>query len=674
MMHRHRAETRSFFVVGVAAAFSVATVDLTSDAPLAAARFHSGSYFVETFGISLAVFLVSYFLAASLAAAASLFVRPPPLVAPMFVAGGLFWLRGFLHSDDWRSGAVGLGVVILPAMGAGLGWLLGRLQQRSEEWRRFLARAPIAVVVGSIAVLLFHWLSQYGGREIAKTSPLAAASAWILAVAALLFLLYRDIDLRGARGAAVVLTALALGSLSRPLFSSTFRASDETVLGGSEPAVRAVIVIVVDTLRADALRPYNPEAAEAGGFDEFAADSFLFENAISPAPWTYSSMLSVMTGLRSFDRPSLSQMSYLGSNSAPTLARYLADATYRTRGILGNHLLYRPLQAIDGLANVETYSLAGTGFSVGAKFGRRINPKRYLSGGGTKNLTDQAVDFLRQVGSEPFFLWLHYFDPHDEYAPPHSYLPPGTTDAVFQFGESKDATAAQLANAKKLYEGEVRYVGDSLSRLLNEIKRLGLYKDSLIVLTSDHGEEFGDHGGIFHGHTLYQELLRVPLMIRTPGQREAQRIQSFIPTRALLPTILEICEVDVQENPDWAPSLVQLMESVSNGAGEEGGYGHPIVSGAALEGNHETSVVLHGLKYIVQSGASDQDLLFDLQADPSELHPIEHGDPQAIAAMKQAAESHQQWAAEMRKQTGLAADSVEANTFTHRLRNLGYIQ
>ena len=154
----------------------------------------------------------------------------------------------------------------------------------------------------------------------------------------------------------------------------------------------------------------------------------------------------------------------------------------------------------------------------------------------------------------------------------------------------------------------MRFVDDSIGRLLDALKAAGIYKDSLIVLTSDHGEEFWDHGSTGHGQSLYQELLHVPLLIRLPGGGVRKRVRIRVPTRALIPTLLGVIGIKSGPQPGWLPSLAPYLQP-SEAEGQQ--YEAPIVSGATRWEEFQWSVVLNGLKYI-QRRHSGREEIYDL--------------------------------------------------------------
>jgi len=676
---------RTLLVVsGVAVALVGAAIDVASDLPLQASRFHQLQIYFEVILVLVGVLAAGYVAGLGVLRA----VRPA-LVGPHLAIGAAAALCvfGLRHHIPIPSGFSSLSVVLVrvgvSAAAGLLYWVLAaRMQKQSEGWRRFLARAPLLLGSYSLAFLVFFWLTEFGFRDAAKAQPASFAAAWLALVLGVSFVTTRGLVLGKTQIALVAAGALFMISLSSRLFSEEFVVLDSEVISATEPKVKNVILIVVDTLRADALRAYNPDAAPSLGFDDFAQESFLFENAIAPASWTYPSMISIMTGVRPYHvnaepYSKLPDGDPVTGVDLTTLAGFMTRAGYYSRGILGNNLLYRPTLVTAGLAEIDTYTREATGAGFGARLARRVSLDRYLSGSHTERLTDEAIDHLRSSADQPNFLWLHYFDPHDEYAPPRDYVADQTVDRVWTYTNDRADSDAERARAKMLYYGEVRWVGASLARLFAELKMLGIYDDSLIILTSDHGEEFWEHGGMYHGSSLYHELLHVPLMIRLPQQREGFRISSPVSTRAILPTVLDVGEIETDVNPRWARSLAPVMESVAGGEGEAGLHDDPVVGFGVFRGSHRSAVAVYldGLKYIIHLSAED-DEVFDLSRDPTEQNNIIGEAPESLDEARAVAEGHRRWVEEFRERYGLDGAGGEggSSTFTDRLKSLGYIQ
>ena len=177
-------------------------------------------------------------------------------------------------------------------------------------------------------------------------------------------------------------------------------------------------------------------------------------------------------------------------------------------------------------------------------------------------------------------------------------------------------TPEDRAWLKLLYDGEVRYVDDNIDRLIANVKDLGIYDDALIVLTSDHGEEFWDHGNWEHGHTLYNELVTVPLLIKLPGGAPKGEVHQAISTDALLPTILDICSVEPSTGFPVRRSLRHLWMRAATPDSVE-----PIFLSGVEYYEPREGIVFDGMKYIYAT-ASEEEELYDLGVDPGEQNSL----------------------------------------------------
>ncbi len=337
----------------------------------------------------------------------------------------------------------------------------------------------------------------------------------------------------------------------------------------------------------------------------------------------------------------------------PTMATVLAENGYRTRGILGNHLIYRPLALVEGLQRIDTYSpYPFGGPQASQNLGRGRN--NLLFGDITRRLTDQAIEWAGTVKQDqPSFLWLHYFDPHNPYTPLDEYMEtPGP---------------AGLTDEQRAYRAEVRLVDHEIGRLMKALKTEGVYDDSIIILTSDHGEGFGEHGEIYHGYDLYQELLHVPLLIRMPGGAGSRQVSDYVPTNALLPTLLDLLSIREQPHEGWPPSLRPVIENVGCG------YDAPIVSGANHRNEPQWSIVSNGAKYIYREKTHREEV-YDLERDPFEKQPIESPSEDFLLRARQALAKHHKFSKRILEEEDGGRRGPSSEGLRDRIKSLGYIQ
>ncbi len=438
--------------------------------------------------------------------------------------------------------------------------------------RGFLGRVGIVLAaVWSAGTLLALGLALQpvlgGGAGV--TLAVAAASA-------LLFLLLTLLPpLRGGTGrpwswvVCIVLLAvhLAAGLLTASLLPEVRRV--EAFPAATDGADRRpnILLITVDTLRSDRLSCYGSERRSSPALDRFSREAVLVQRMTSNSPWTLPSMSSLFTGR-------LPSALGMGGGPArlpaavPTLAGALAAEGYLTRAIATNPWLKREFGFHRGFSAYTHLEEGGvSSYQLKRMFWHRLlchGPE----GGESKDriradqVTARALQWLEgvPVPGQPFFLWLHYMDPHEPYSPKPAPSPgpyrgrylrsSGLVQTIMRGGllESADLDRLQL-----LYDEEILAFDRQLGRLLSLLEQRGILQRSVVVVTADHGEEFLEHGGLGHGHTLYDELLRVPLLVRLPGG---------IPARAPWETGLQLI--------DLYPTLLALAGNVESHPGVQG--------------------------------------------------------------------------------------------------------
>jgi arylsulfatase A-like enzyme len=290
-----------------------------------------------------------------------------------------------------------------------------------------------------------------------------------------------------------------------------------------------VVIYLVDTLRADRLGAYGHPAPTSPRFDAFAGEALLFEDAWAQASWTRPATGSILTGLH----PALHGADREDRALAPeltTLAESLKSAGYRTAAFVANHLV-------------------GGRFGFDQGFDHWNGGDDGLYGAPAAALGERALAWLDQ-GRGPFFLYVHTLEPHSPYTPEPPFEAPfavpgytGSRDTLglLRLGQLGRLAPDGLRFLESRYQGEIRQNDAAFGALLDGLRARGLFDRSVVVFTSDHGEELLEHGGTEHAKTLYQELLRVPLAVRLPGgrgggTRETHPVQQI----DLMPTLLRL--------------------------------------------------------------------------------------------------------------------------------------
>ncbi len=587
---------------------------------------------------------------------------------------GVLWLLGLLlegiqygDRSSWRAATAAMVVafcLLLPAVGASEAALGGKALKRLVPMLALAVgftfvscitlvarRRPIdkneallgALVASATLSVGWLWTFGYASETIHR---IAIGAGYVLSIG-LAAITYRA---RGGLRAGIAMPVVLLLPCLAPGVVAVARAGAavETPLAGVWPEGRPrhVILLTIDTLRADAL---DAGLGLTPRWNELAGESVVFERAFSPAAWTKPAVASIMTGATPSVHGALSLNSKI-PEEFDTLAELMSRAGYRTAAFQGNPLLQRPFRFNQGFSIYSSPSGA-LGHSIGAKIAARICDEQKSNQ--TTMLTEQAMAWLRSEEESPAFLWLHYFDPHLPYAPPREFLPVDLEDDggktlfanVDAVRHGNKLSAGDRGRIRSLYEAEVRFVDQQVGRLLDDLRARGIYDDALIVFTSDHGEEFWEHDGFEHGHSFYDEVVRVPLMIKLPGNGSALRAEAPVSTRSVMPTILDIVGIDVSDGGMLAPSLADRCRG-------ESAPDSPIVSHGALYFEDGIAIVFDGLKYI-QRAASGSERLYDMERDSAEQVSIAATHPDAIETARALRAQYHTESAALRERMGL---------------------
>jgi len=540
-------------------------------------------------------------------------------------------------------------------------------------WIVFLA-APIVAVSGFLA----SWAWTYSAARPSGLSPVVwglGFAAFSVAVTGASARFARPARVLGILGSIFMLLMIA-GAAALPAALGSMPRRSASTSAQAHP-VRRIILLSIDTLRADAVSTLSPNAPPTPHLDSLAADSVVFTRAYSPAPWTLPAFGSMLTGVG----PNVHGMRQPESQvpqSLRTLAERFADTGYRTAAI-GHNPNLRTASLSRGYASYDMSPRDERGRSLGSRVLTKLFPSSLKSMLSTQEITSLSMDWLDVHARDDFFLWIHYFKPHAPYEPPDPYRPKETPPSGlgYQFQgavRSREGLLvllpAQRQWVRKLYEGEVRYVDDQVGMLLAELKRLGIYDETLLVLTSDHGEEFWEHGAYEHGHAFYDELLRVPLFVKLPGQRSRERRDQLVCTGSIYPTLLDLAAVPHKPETLTYASLTPLL-------GQAGGDFREVavLSASPLFYEDRESIVFGDTKYIV-SLVTSQEQLYDLREDAGELHDLA-GAPSERLSMARAERVAATKAGDaLREAYGIQGESFSplVPEALEQLRSLGYVR
>lgn len=299
---------------------------------------------------------------------------------------------------------------------------------------------------------------------------------------------------------------------------------------------RNILLIVADTLRADALGCYGNRIVETPNVDKLAAQGVRFADVTSVSDWTAPAMATVLTGLSPRVHRKIEFFSLLGEEII-TLAEYFQAAGYRTGAVQTNPILKSYFGFAQGFDyyNEREKSEEASWWLTGTTWSRFLGLNRAPATRKADN-GEIAVDKLlawlpRRPEAEPFFAYLHLMDPHAPYTPPESFRGRYVTGEVPAFSFLNDqsdlpltADPDNLEAYRHLYLAEVAYLDSQVGRLLDEMRARGLLENTTIVFTADHGEQLREHGGLLHGYTLFGEEIQVPLIVVGPDVAAGQTI------------------------------------------------------------------------------------------------------------------------------------------------------
>lgn len=460
-----------------------------------------------------------------------------------------------------------------------------------------------------------------------------------------------------------------------------------------------IILISIDTLRADHLGCYGYDRETSPNLDRFAQDCVLFKRAHSQAPSTLPSHMSMLTSLYPVNHGlcTLSIGGPIGGGqkldpTILTLADFLRKQGYVTFGITGG-------------GQISSYFGFAKGFDYYEENKRSIlldTPERLLR---------KSSEFLKKYSQRPFFLFLHTYQTHMPYAPPPPYQTLFTDEKpiwkeldIIQLLSQREGKYSQLTDKERkniisLYDGEIRYTDEKfLAPFLALLKKLNLYDNSMIIFTSDHGEEFYDHGGWEHGHSLYEELIHVPLLIKFPHSNPQGIIETPVRIVDLVPTILDIVDIKYKKKRLDGLSLNKVLVNQKDKPLPSLSFYFeaPLLGSAELKMSYvllKTSLVFGKYKLIINEKLSLSDKekqsffwrvfnpphpveryeLYDLESDPHETVNLAEKKHQVLKQMLELISVYYEKGKELEKKA-VFQKRKENKALMEKLRALGYLK
>ena len=442
---------------------------------------------------------------------------------------------------------------------------------------------------------------------------------------------------------------------------------------GERPArARHVVLIGVDTLRADHLGLYGAERSTSPFLDRMAQEGWVFERAFATSPWTLPSFASLLTGLEPAghgagvlpspgterggtegedwaERNRLKSRTKLDP-AARTLAEALSAAGLRTLAVVQSPNLDPSFDFDRGFDTYDSYDGRG----------RRADAA-----------VERALELIDEAPEKPFFLFLHLIDPHLNYSAPEpargcftrtieADLELPITSAEIRARKFANYDAVEREFIQAAYDEEIAYVDQQVERFCQGLEQRGLAQDTLVLFTSDHGEEFLDHGGFEHGHSVYNELIRVPLIAWGSGVA-AERVPEPVSIVDIAPTVLDALGLE----PTLAGPGTSLWKLLAGSRADR--EARILVAEGTLYGPELRSAILWPYK-LIERPEDGVLLLFDLEQDPLELTDLSASRPELTERL--AGELQRRIESSAR---GTRREAVElSDEMVEELRALGY--
>lgn len=459
-----------------------------------------------------------------------------------------------------------------------------------------------------------------------------------------------------------------------------------------------ILLISIDTLRADHLSCYGHHRATTPHLDRVAEDGQMFTAAYSPAVWTPPAHASMFTGLYPSQHGVVDE--YKLSSTVPTLAEILSNHGYLTCGFSNNSMvgeivgLHRGHQYFDEVWVGAEYSNVvsrGLGF-----LGRKLVEVAGKKDEGARTTTKRALKWLSENvhGPLPFYVFIHHIDVHNPMKAPrpfrYRYLSRALREKVdmnkiWQVADNPlicltdglELNEDEIEVLRCIYDEELAYVDDQVGQIIRFLKEHHVLDDTLVIITADHGEHFGEHGLYSHVASLYEPVLHIPLIVRYPKRVEpGQQSDRLVQLVDILPTVLELLDISYpgavplhgrslfgdDERPIFAEWEGRVPYFVRNRLGERA---HP--EDLKLYTTKQNMIREGAHKLIVRADGKRE--LYNLERDPQERHNLAEQEAQKVEALGRALET---WLEDNRTQR--EGELYEISSQARRnLEGLGYI-
>jgi len=431
-----------------------------------------------------------------------------------------------------------------------------------------------------------------------------------------------------------------------------------------------VFLILIDTLRADHLSCYDYSRPTSPRLDRLAAEGTLFENAYASSSWTVPSIATLFSGLYPSAHNTQSELDVL-PGEIHTLSECFSAIGYETAGFLANPLIHPDYGFCQGMQTFYPPGRPAWFFQKRTALENIVRPAYFDQVFPGRKILDHAEDWIARRTGNRMFAYLHFMEPHDPYSPPPEWqkrFDPDFPEEPVSMPPAKRGMNGpaiperQRVNMVAQYDGEIAYVDSLLGRLFDFLKVQDLYDPALICVVSDHGEEFYEHAGWAHGHQLYREITKVPMLIKWPqGRHAGTRIGAPVELVDLRKTLLHALGYEIS-GADQGDSLLPLVLQ----------SGHRDLSAAAY--GEQTpkwlSVRTRQWAYIERHEADHSEPQLFAADDPGEKVNLAGQRPEVVTGLKTRLHA---WI------EGVRADSLETEQLPldldklEMLRDLGYL-
>lgn len=452
-----------------------------------------------------------------------------------------------------------------------------------------------------------------------------------------------------------------------------------------------IILITLDTTRADHLGCYGYGPRTSPFLDSLAARGVLFEQAYTTATWTLPAHTSLFTGMM----PAVHGVGYSNFFVSPeiqTLAEQLQANGYSTAGFIGGPFLVSAFNINQGFdyydEQLDPHSVLKRMLLFRAA--SLLLKRNFWPADGQRRaneINNQVFPYLDWVDRrEPFFLFVNYFDPHEPYDPPESarremdihtalaghlrHFVINKRTGVAEHRDGTEITEEEFRQLRSLYDGEIRFLDDQLSLLWQKLESEGLLDNTMVILAGDHGESIGEHQFLDHGHTLYQEQVHVPLLVLGPGDwTGGKRIVTPVQIMDVFPTILlqaGLTPVETIQGRNLAPLLLNA-----------GAMDRPVLAELDIDPHPRYKAFQRSLRMILEQqnklieASNQMHEMYDLVRDPLEKDNMIRNEPEAAQQMRDRMNDHFRLMGTMRHKGQHGELDPETR---EKLKALGYIE